>query len=208
MANYFPSKQGFSLEEFLQAYNQKLHLALQHLNINDLENVLIELTQAIERKSTIFTCGNGGSSAIAEHLVCDFVKGASTDTTIEPKVIPLLSTPIVTAIANDNSYDDIFSYQVQKYGEEKDVLLSVSSSGNSNNIIKAIELAKSKNMVTISFVGFDGGRAKEISDHSIYIKSSNYGICEDAHHSLMHILAQYLRLEFIDSEDKVGKIKF
>ena len=115
---------------------------------------------------------------------------------------------MITAVANDISYEDIFSFQLEKYANAGDVLLSVSSSGNSPNIVKAIETAKQMKMLTISFVGFDGGRAKEISEYSLHVNSHNYGICEDAHHVLMHIFAQYLRLNYFDDVSKLGKVKF
>ena len=115
---------------------------------------------------------------------------------------------MLTAIANDISYDQVFSFQIRKYATKGDILLSISSSGNSTNIIKAIEEAKSMEVTTISFVGFDGGRAKEMSDLCIHIPSNNYGICEDAHHSLMHIFAQYLRITSIDDKNKIGTMPF
>lgn len=208
MNELFPERDDYGLKEFLSEYSERLKSSLTNLNNNDLEDVYELLVNAIKEKSSIYTCGNGGSSAIAEHLVCDFVKGIASDTSISPKVVPLLSTPLITAIANDFSYEDIFSYQIQKYGLEGDILLTVSSSGNSENIIRAIKQAKSMNVRTISFVGFDGGRAKDISDVCIHVNSNNYGVVEDAHHALMHIFAQFLRLKNLNNPDKVEKIKF
>ena len=208
MKTFFPEKPNYTLTEFVSSYSERLYKALETLDGEQTKNVFEALARSILSGVTIYTCGNGGSSAIAEHLVCDFLKGASTDSTIQPKVVPLLSTPIVTALANDISYDEIFSYQVQKYGNENDVLLSVSSSGNSENIIRAIQAAKKLNMLTISFIGFSGGRAKDLSDLALHVHADNYGICEDAHHALMHIFAQYLRLHFIDDSNKIGSLKF
>ena len=208
MKTFFPENPNYTLEQFVSSYSERLFQALGGLDTEQVKNVFEAIVIGIQSKATIYTCGNGGSSAIAEHLVCDFVKGASSDSTVEPKVIPLLSTPIFTAIANDISYDEVFSYQVEKYGNENDILLSVSSSGNSENIIRAIKTAKSMDILTISFVGFDGGRAKELSDLTLHVRADNYGICEDAHHALMHILAQYLRLNFIDDPDKISSTKF
>lgn len=182
--------------------------AFEALEEENLELTFNALANSILSKKTIYTCGNGGSSSIAEHLVCDFIKGASTDSEIDPKVVPLLTTPVITAIANDIGYEEVFSYQLEKYASTGDVLLCVSSSGNSPNIIKAIEVANMKEMLTLSFVGFNGGKAKEISDFSLHINSNNYGIVEDAHHILMHIFAQYLRLRYIDDDHKLGNIKF
>jgi phosphoheptose isomerase len=205
---YFPDNKDYSLHEFLLSYSSNLNQALDSLEQENLDKVFEALAKSILSQKTIFTCGNGGSSSIAEHLVCDFIKGASTDSKIDPKVIPLLTTPVITAVANDISYEDIFSFQLEKYASSKDVLISVSSSGNSPNIVKAIETAKEMEMLTISFVGFDGGKAKEVSEFSLHIKSNNYGICEDAHHVLMHIFAQYLRLNYLDDENKLGNVKF
>lgn len=208
MKNLFPENDNYKLKEFLDSYSERLISSLKELNVGDLESVYDSLLKAIKNKSMIYTCGNGGSAAIAEHLVCDFLKGASTDTNVNPKLVPLLSTPTLTAIANDLSYDDVFSYQIEKYASEGDVLLCVSSSGDSENIVRAINTAKKMKVETISFVGFEGGRAKDLSDCCVHVNSNNYGICEDAHHSLMHIFAQFLRLKNIDDSKKIGNIKF
>ncbi len=208
MNKLFPEHNKYSLDEYLSSYSKHLQKALESIDSSQLNYVFEALEKGIDSQATIYTCGNGGSSAIAEHLVCDFVKGASTDSNIQPKVVPLLSTPIVTAIANDVSYDEIFAFQIEKYGNEKDILLSVSSSGNSPNIINAINTAKKMSILTISLVGFDGGRAKDISDLALHVNANNYGICEDAHHALMHIFAQYLRFNNIDDNKKIGQLKF
>jgi D-sedoheptulose 7-phosphate isomerase len=166
------------------------------------------LLKGINDGVNILSCGNGGSSSIAEHLVCDFIKQASSGSSIKPKVIPLLTTPVITAIANDMSYDEIFSFQVERYANSDDILISVSSSGNSPNIINAINTANSLGMHTISFVGFHGGEAKKISDVSLHINAENYGVVEDAHHALMHIFSQYLRLENFENPEKISETKF
>ena len=208
MTNFFPDDADQSFQDFLASYLQNLNKSIESLDIPQTLLAIDELIKNISSGGTIFTCGNGGSSSIAEHFVCDLVKGASSDTTIEPKVIPLLSTPLLTAIANDIGYEEVFSFPLSKYAMKGDILLSVSSSGNSPNIIKAIETAKSLSITSISFVGFDGGKAKEISDFCIHTPSDNYGICEDAHHALMHIISQFIRLGSIDDKNKLGKIKF
>ena len=204
----FPEKKGYDLQSFHKSYAEKLKEALDSIDIEDLEGVYDTLNDSIQHDRTVFTCGNGGSSAIAEHLVCDFVKGASADSSAKLKVYPLLSTPILTAIANDIGYKEIFSYQIEKYSKENDILLAISSSGNSENIIAAIKTAKAMGLTTISFVGFNGGAAKELSDISVHVKAENYGIAEDAHHALMHIFAQYIRLRNFVDDTKLGKTKF
>ena len=208
MSNFFPTNQDQNIKEFLDEYIDRLAVSMKSLDLVTLQSVYSALLDAITRNSVIYTCGNGGSSSIAEHFVCDFVKGASTDSSIDPKVVPLLNTPTLTAIGNDIGYEEIFSYQVEKYGSEGDVLMCVSSSGNSENIIRALNTARLKKMISISFVGFDGGEANSQSDYSIHIDSENYGICEDAHHALMHIFAQFIRLKNIKDKEILGNIKF
>lgn len=191
----FPNKDSFDLSNFLSGYKSEIKKGLDFIDVASFEIIANVLETTIIKKNTIFTCGNGGSLAVADHFVCDFIKGSSTDTTIKPIIYSLGSnTPTLSAIANDISYKDIFSYQLDNYGKKGDVLLSVSSSGNSPNIIEAISMAKKKGMKTISFVGFMGGKAKQMSDNYIHIQSKNYGIVEDIHHSLMHMLAQYIRI--------------
>lgn len=208
MTNFFPDNPDMTFEDFLTNYLERLNNFSESLDLQEAVNIIDTLTKNISDGKTIFTCGNGGSASIAEHFVCDLVKGTSIDSTVSPRAIPLLITPLLTAVANDISYDDIFSFQLSKFANKGDILLSVSSSGNSPNIIKAIETAKELDVTSISFVGFDGGKAKEISDFCLHVPSNNYGICEDAHHVLMHVISQYIRLASIEDKSKLGKIKF
>jgi len=208
MTNFFPDNADQSFQDFLASYLLNLNKSIESLDIPQTLLAIDELIKNISSGGTIFTCGNGGSSSIAEHFVCDLVKGASADSEVDPKVIPLLSTPLLTAIANDIDYSNVFSFPLSKYASKGDILLSVSSSGNSPSIIKAIETAKSLDVTSISFVGFDGGKAKDISDFCLHTQSDNYGICEDSHHALMHIISQFIRLTSIDNKSKLGKIKF
>lgn len=200
----FPNANSIDLNNFLTGYMNEIQKGFASIDIANLGKVVETLDSAIKRNSTIYTCGNGGSSSIAEHFVCDFLKGASTGTSIQPIIHALSSnTATVTAVANDIGYDDIFSFQLDKYGKDGDILLCVSSSGNSPNIIKALSMAKSKNIESISFVGFIGGQAKNISDNCIHIPNKNYGIVEDVHHSLMHMLAQYIRLKNLKNKENI-----
>ena len=191
----FPNNNHKSLGEFLKDYSSEIKKGFETIDRKELDKVAELINQKIKDGHTIFSCGNGGSSAISDHFVCDFLKGASTDSNIQPIIHSFTSNiPTLTAVANDISYEDVFSFQLQKYAKKKDILICISSSGNSANILKAIKSAKTIGITTISFVGFDGGEAKKISDYSIHIKTNNYGIAEDIHQSLMHILAQYIRL--------------
>ena len=120
------------------------------------------------RGARIFSCGNGGSASIANHMQCDHVKGIRTTTDLSPHVFSLSSNvELLTAIANDTGYEDIFVYQLQSQSEPGDVLVAVSSSGRSPNIVQAFTWARDHGLRTIAVTGFDGGAARvaEISVH-------------------------------------------
>jgi len=205
----FPNKNHIEIKGFLEGYSSEILNCFQSIDIESLQRIANLLDQTIKDGSTIFSCGNGGSSAISEHFVCDFLKGASTNTNIQPLIHSLTSnTPTLTAVANDISYDDIFSFQLKKYANENDILICVSSSGNSPNIVKSIKASKEIGMRSISFVGFDGGIAKQISDYCLHIDNQNYGIVEDLHQSLMHLLAQYIRLKNLKNFENIDSIVF
>jgi len=202
----FPNKKHLDIQSFLKGYSDNISHAFNQIDPAILEDIYDLLEKNITNAHKIYTCGNGGSSAIAEHFTCDFLKGSSNETNIQPIIHSLPSnTPLLTAIANDISYDNIFSYQLEKYAEKDDVLIAISSSGNSSNIVSALKIAKSIGMETISFVGFDGGHAKQLSDYCIHIEIHNYGIVEDVHQSLMHMLSQFLRLRHLDDPNKLSK---
>ena len=205
----FPNTRNIDLTDFIAGYIDEMQKGYQSIDVAKLGEVVNVLDSAIKRNATIYTCGNGGSSAISEHFVCDFLKGASTGTSVQPIVHSLSSnTATITAVANDITYDDIFSFQLERYGKEGDILLCVSSSGNSPNILKVLSMAKSKKIKTISFVGFLGGGAKDMSDNCIHIPNKNYGVVEDVHHSLMHMLAQYIRLKNLECPKNIENTVF
>lgn len=166
-----------------------------------LDDVCDELITAYSNGKNVFVCGNGGSAAISEHFTCDHSKGVHHDTGMLPQVYSLSSNmSLVTAIANDISYSEVFSYQLNMKANPGDVLIVISSSGQSPNIIKALETAKKKQMTTVSLVGFDGGMAKQLAQYSLHVNSQNYGVVEDAHQALMHIIAQSIRITYLNRE--------
>jgi phosphoheptose isomerase len=105
---------------------------------------------------------------------------------------------MITAIGNDIGYEQIFRQQLQYYLGPKDAVLLVSSSGNSPNVVAACEYAKDRGVPTIAFVGFRGGKLKEIADHVVHVEIDNYGIAEDTHQSVMHVLTQYIKSQRSD----------
>ena len=197
------------MNEFVKDYAYEMQKAYDSIDLEELDKIASLLIKSIKDKKKIYSCGNGGSAAISEHFVCDFLKGSSAGTNISPVIYSLSSNvPILTAVANDIDYESVFSFPLERYGEKGDVLICVSSSGNSPNIVKAIKTAKTLGMISVSFVGFSGGKARDESDYSIHIPNENYGVVEDTHHSLMHILAQYVRIKSLTDEDNLGNIVF
>lgn len=179
-------------------YTDAIWDAMNSVDQKILADIVDRLALAFYKSDRVYTCGNGGSAAIANHLTCDCMKGVATDHEHGDalKVQSLVSNiPLMTAIANDIGYDDVFAKQLEWQGNMADVLFVISSSGNSPNIIKAINTAKEKGIDIISISGFNGGDAAALADYSIHIKSDNYGVIEDVSQSIMHYIAQRLRRE-------------
>jgi phosphoheptose isomerase len=141
--------------------------------------------------------GNGGSAAIADHLACDCGKGTSYDTHMSAVVHSLPSNvAMLTAIANDIGYEQVFAFQIQQLPPNKGLVIAISSSGNSPNIIAGLRAAMLRDIPTIAMVGFDGGKVcREIlGEVIIHVPWHNYGIVEDAHQSIMHVLSQTIKI--------------
>jgi D-sedoheptulose 7-phosphate isomerase len=190
----FPDRRFSSAGDYLDAYAAQVSAAMATVGRDDLNRAANLLTECLQRDSTTFTCGNGGSAAIADHLGCDHQKGISNRTHYRPRVVSLCSNvALVSAVANDLGYDEAFSYPLSLHGRAGDVLITISSSGNSENIVRALTVAESLDMKRITFTGFDGGRSRHMSDANIHVAAHNYGVVEDVHQACMHILAQYVR---------------
>jgi phosphoheptose isomerase len=152
------------------------------------------LLDAYTRDATVFSCGNGGSASIANHLQCDHVKNVRKTTDLSPRVMSLsVNIELLTAIANDLAYEDVFMHQLQSQSRPGDVLLAISSSGRSANIVRALTWARGHGLRTIALTGFDGGDARTVAEVAIHVNGTNYGVVEDLHQAIMHALAQYIR---------------
>ena len=187
--------QTLQINERLSNYANRVRAGLESVDKEQLEKVLQVLDVAYRKRIPVFVCGNGGSLTMSDHFHCDHAKGTHYDAHLRPKIEPLTSGSILTAIANDIGYDDVFSFQLSMKGSAGDILVAISASGNSPNIINAIRKAKELNMETVAFVGFEGGEAAKLADYVLHVKEDNYGIVEDCHQCLMHILAQHIRME-------------
>lgn len=183
-----------NLETVRDNYLSDLLFGVESVDIEILEKAYELIYHAVTNGRNIFVCGNGGSAAIAEHLSCDHSKGVNTNTHLLPKIICLNSNvALLTATANDKGYDQVFSYPLSLHGKAQDLLICISSSGNSGNIVNALVKAKEMGITTLSLTGFEGGIARMISDVNIHIPVNNYGVVEDGHQIIMHMLAQYIR---------------
>ena len=181
------------LKNFFESYLNTLFSSLNNTNINNLQKASNKILSTIKKNKKIFICGNGGSAAISNHYVCDYLKFFREKTKIKSQVYSL-STNIetITATSNDISYDKIFSYQAESLCSSGDLIIIISSSGNSKNIINLLKFANKNKLTTIGFSGFNGGYLKNKSTIPIHINVKNYGISEDSHHILMHLILQYL----------------
>jgi len=179
--------------EFVEGYYQQYIRVLNSFDKASLEPVLDTFLDVRDKGGTLWVAGNGGSAAIGDHTVCDVTKGTHTEGQPTIKSISLSSnTAMLTALGNDLDYEQVFSQQLKYYLGKNDALLLVSSSGNSPNVVRACEYANSRGVPTIAFVGFKGGRLRDIAKHCVWIPIENYGMAEDAHQSLMHVTTQYI----------------
>lgn len=178
-------------------YKSKIKEALDIFEFD--EEILNVLKNSVKNNQKIFVAGNGGSAGLADHYVCDLSKGAVKDwknNSDRYKAICLsTNTGYVTAISNDTSYNEIFKQQLINLASPNDILVLISSSGNSPNIIAAAEHAKCIGMKIIGVSGFSGGKLKELADYSAHMNYQSYEVCEDIHGIFGHFLANYLREE-------------
>ncbi len=190
----FPERPYASIGNYCDDYLAQLARAGGSIDQDELAAAGDILNQAFKRGAWLYVCGNGGSAAIANHLLCDFAKGIQTDTELLPRVISLSANlELITAIANDIAFEDCFVYQLRTAARPGDVLLTISSSGDSENVVRAVEWAGANEVQSIALSGFDGGRSARLASVNIHVAGDNYGVVEDTHPSIMHIFSQYLR---------------
>ena len=144
----------------------------------------------------LFVAGNGGSSAIASHFVADMMK---TSTISLSTVCLSDNVPLLTALSNDVNYEEALAgaltfHQMHSESTQNDMLIVISSSGRSHNIVNLLERSRNYGMKTVALVGFHGGPAKDLADTYIHVKSEHYGVVEDCHHAIMHDITDRLRL--------------
>ncbi len=195
----FPNNKFADIGSYADAYFTNMKDAASLVDREKLREAAEILTKVYTQGGMVYACGNGGSAAIANHLVCDHCKLVRLDTDLISRIYSLSTTvEVITAIGNDISYDEIFVYQLRCLAKPGDALITISSSGDSENIVRAAGWAKDNGIPVISMTGFSGGRSADIADVNLHVSADNYGVIEDIHQSLMHLLAQYIRQAYMD----------
>ena len=182
------------IKPFVKDYLTRLKLILDNINPDVISDIVDMLEQTISNKSKIYIIGNGGSSATASHMVNDLGAGLRRRDIVNLDVVSLAdNSSVVTAIANDIGYENIFFMQMKGLINPHDVVIAISCSGDSPNIIKAADYAQSLGCKIIGITGFNGGHLKTISDISFHVDApkNEYGLVEDTHMILDHIIYSY-----------------
>jgi D-sedoheptulose 7-phosphate isomerase len=191
----FVDARSYDAKSYVDGYFAQINAAALSIDRNKIERAAQILAKIYSSDGTVYACGNGGSAAISNHFVCDHCKLVQTDTNLRPRIVSLSTTiEMITAIANDISYDEVFVYQLRSMAKPGDALITISSSGDSENVVLAASWAKTHGIPVVSMTGFSGGRTAEMADVNLHVNANNYGVIEDVHQSLMHILAQYIRV--------------
>ncbi len=179
------------IKKIITASIETKQLVLQNDElIHTIEKVVDTIVNAFKNGNRVYFCGNGGSAADAQHLAAEFSGRFYTDRKALPAEALHCNTSYMTAVANDYSYDVVYSRIIDGIGEEGDVLVGLSTSGNSKNILNAFETARNKKITTIGFTGSTGGKMKELSDHLVNVPSTDTPRIQESHILIGHIICQ------------------
>lgn len=177
------------MEQSINNYFDMLKTSIDNLDRNAIISFINLLLKTRENGNNIYIMGNGGSASTASHFTCDFNKGLSYKKDIRFKMISLNDNiPTMLAYSNDLGYENVFVEQLKNFLKKDDVVIGISGSGNSKNILNAIEYANDLGAKTVGLTGFDGGKLKDIVDISIHTNINNMQIAEDVHMMICHML--------------------
>jgi D-sedoheptulose 7-phosphate isomerase len=182
---------------FPERYKSDVHKAIDSIDLEKVGQAIEILKQAREENRHIFVCGNGGSASTASHFVCDMVKGASFNRAKRFRIMALTdSLPTLTAYSNDVHYECVFVEQLKNFAQPGDVVMAISGSGNSPNVLRAIEYGNSMGCRTIALTGRDGGALGSLAELNIQVSNPHMGRIEDGHMIATHMICYY----FMDEE--------
>jgi len=175
---------------------------MARLDADLIDRISEQIWQAYEQERTVYLFGNGGSAALASHLACDLAKGTAANGRRRMRAVSLNDNlALLTALANDLEYDEIFAEQLHHI-EPGDVALAISSSGNSPNVVRGLEVAQQAGATTVAITGFKGGRVKSLCDMCLVVPSDNVQYIEDSHLSVMHAIFSAVRQRILNSADR------
>lgn len=187
------------------AYINLVKETLDKLNINEIDALIEAFYQTYQNGGNIYTMGNGGSGASASHAAGDFLKGASYGLEKRFKMICLNDNlPAMMAIANDIGWDDIFVEPLKNFLQPQDLVIGISGSGNSKNVVKAIEYANSKGATTVAMSGFKGGKIKEIATLSVHAPVMDMEVTEDVHMVIFNIVKKEMMVRLMGDNPSMG----
>lgn len=185
-----------SASAYTRSYAASLREGLEQVDGAAIDAAYQLLREVLAHDGYVLVAGNGGSAAISDHLLCDWMKGTRSNTGPVLRVRSLVSDlALNSAIANDFGYEQVFAAQLDMLARPGDLVVLISSSGNSANIVAAAEKAKAMGLKVLGFTGFNGGKLSEMADVNLHVPAHNYGLVEDTHQALMHSLAQFLAVE-------------
>jgi D-sedoheptulose 7-phosphate isomerase len=184
-------------DSFPALYRTDLVQAIEAVDVAKVNEAISVLKQARDENRHVFVCGNGGSASTASHFACDMVKGASFGRAARFRIMALTdSLPTITAYSNDVSYECVFAEQLRNFAQPGDVVMAISGSGNSPNVLRAVEYGNSIGCRTIALTGRDGGKLAPLAEVNIQAKIPHMGRIEDVHMIVAHMIAYY----FMDAE--------
>lgn len=202
-------KRKNEIQIYFESYRSRLDEILNKVDLDSLVKTIDLMITAFKKGNTVYVCGNGGSAATATHMQADFSFFTRYFTKFRPKVRALTdNAAMMTAVGNDTSFHDVFVEQMKGHFEKGDILICISASGNSENVIRAANYANDNGGISIGFVGFDGGKLLETATISLYTQNpkGDYGPIEDVHMIFNHLIVNYLSNdeEFLSIPEKTN----
>jgi D-sedoheptulose 7-phosphate isomerase len=164
------------------------------------EQIALVMVEALAKGNKILWCGNGGSAADAQHMAAEIVGRFRRERRGLPSIALTTDTSILTAVANDYGFEAVFSRQVEALGNSGDVLFAISTSGNSPNVVKAVEVAKELGIVTVGFTGIGGGKLATMADYLFAVPSKDTARVQEAHSLVAHMLCDWVELDWIQTQ--------
>lgn len=181
------------LRKDINAYFEKHIEGIRRLDIDEINEAVNAIVEQYQKEGNIYVFGNGGSSATASHMVCDFNKGICMDLPKRFRFICLNDNiPILMALGNDVSFDDVFYYQLENKLTKDDMVLAISGSGNSKNVIKAVKYAKEIGAKVVGMTGYSGGELRKLSDYHMHVPMDDMQVAEDLHMAFDHMMYRVL----------------